>query len=92
MVSRQNDREMRGHRLDDAASNAIIEALAAANGRVKGQVPGGEKVLRDLLAGLASGKPDYDQMSTSLSEQTRIQLPQLQKDGDAAWTDPNSCV
>ena len=41
--------------------------------------PDSEAALRQMLAGLASGKPDYERMAPRLAEVTRAQLPGLQK-------------
>jgi hypothetical protein len=41
-------------------------------------LPGTEAAVRSLVAGLASGTPDYDAMSPQLAELTRQQLGQLQ--------------
>lgn len=41
-------------------------------------LPGTEAAVRSVVAGLVSGKPDYDTMSPGLAEVTRGQLPQLQ--------------
>lgn len=40
-------------------------------------LPGTEAALRSLVAGLASGTPDYAQMSPEFADVTRQQLPQL---------------
>ncbi|MBV9931564.1 MAG: S41 family peptidase [Alphaproteobacteria bacterium] len=42
-------------------------------------LPGTEAALRAIVAGLASGKPDYQAMSPELAERTREQLPDLQR-------------
>jgi hypothetical protein len=42
-------------------------------------LPGTEAAVRSLVAGLASGKPDYQTMSPALADVTRQQLPQLQR-------------
>lgn len=42
-------------------------------------LPGTEAAIRSLVAGLASGKPDYDAMSPAFADVTRQQLPQLQR-------------
>lgn len=42
-------------------------------------LPGTEAAVRSLVAGLVSGKPDYDAMSPRLADVTRQQLPQLQR-------------
>ncbi|MFL6857935.1 MAG: S41 family peptidase [Allosphingosinicella sp.] len=41
-------------------------------------LPGTEAAVRSVVAGLVSGKPDYDAMSPQLADVTRQQLPQLQ--------------
>jgi D-alanyl-D-alanine carboxypeptidase len=41
--------------------------------------PDSERALREMIAGLVSGEPDYDSMSPQLAEVTRTQLPGLQQ-------------
>jgi hypothetical protein len=64
-------------RIDAAAAQDINNKTAE---RVKSQSanPGSEAALHRLIAGLTSGKPNYDEMSPALAEATRRQLPNLQ--------------
>ncbi|MGB6429831.1 MAG: TIGR03435 family protein [Candidatus Acidiferrales bacterium] len=64
-------------RVDDATASQMIEAHFAKL-REKTATPGGEQAVRRLMAELASGKPDYDQMSPWLAQATQQQLPVLQ--------------
>jgi len=77
----QGNRDMHAERLDDAAGKATADELAATNKRVRDQAPapGGDQVVRRLMAELAAGKPDYSQMSPMLGDVTRLQLEGLQK-------------
>jgi hypothetical protein len=42
-------------------------------------LPGSEAALRNLIAGVASGNPDYAALSPALADLTRTQLPALRK-------------
>lgn len=81
MILHQNGQDTPGKRLDDVAASEIKKELDAINARVKAQTPvsGSEVALRELLQGVAAGKPDYTRMSPELAKATREQLPQLQK-------------
>jgi CubicO group peptidase (beta-lactamase class C family) len=81
VVLRQDGREETAERLDDATAKPIADALTQTNRRVREQIalPGGETAVRRLMTELASGKPDYDQMSPRFADQTRRQVEQLQK-------------
>lgn len=81
LILHQNGQATSGKRLDDVAASEIKKELDAINARVKAQTPmaGSEVALRELLEGIATGKPDYSRMSTELAKVTREQLPQLQK-------------
>jgi len=63
-------------RIDDATAAQITAALET---RVQNQIatPGSEATLRKLIADLASGMPDYEQMGPSMAKATREQLPKL---------------
>ena len=54
-------------RIDAAVAEQMSTDLAA---RLASQTPtpGGEAAIRRLSAGLASGKPNYDEMSSELAE------------------------
>jgi CubicO group peptidase (beta-lactamase class C family) len=79
---RQNDRILRGARLDDEQAKAIAEEFARINKRVRDQapVPGGDRVVRKLFDQIAAGTPDYSGMGAEFANVTRQQLPGLQKD------------
>jgi len=64
-------------RIDDATAEQIRIALET---RVQNQTatPGTEAALRSLIAGLASGTPNYDEMTSEMAKVTRDQLPGLQ--------------
>jgi Glyoxalase superfamily protein/Domain of unknown function (DUF3471) len=64
-------------RIDGATAQEIAGKTAE---KVKSQSasPGTEAALRRLIDGIISGKPNYDEMSSSLAEATRHQLPNLQ--------------
>ena len=76
----QNGRDMNAKRLDDAETKKLMDAAAAFTKRFKDQTaaPGSEAALRRLIGEVASGKPNYDLMSTGLATATRQQLPQMQ--------------
>ncbi len=63
-------------RIDAVAAQEIAGKVAE---RMKSQSanPGTEAALRRLIDGLTSGKPDYQEMTASLAEATRSQLPDL---------------
>lgn len=71
---------MNAKRLDDAETKKLMDAAAAFTKRFKDQTaaPGSEAALRRLIGEVASGKPNYDLMSTGLATATRQQLPQMQ--------------
>lgn len=64
-------------RIDGAAAQGIADKTAE---KVKRQSasPGTEAALRRLIDGIISGKPNYDEMDSSLADATRQQLPNLQ--------------
>lgn len=76
LVLHQNGRDISAPRLDKAAAKELADSLKA---RVQAQTarPGSEQALRHLIQGLASGKPDYEQMSPELAAATRQQLTTL---------------
>jgi glyoxalase superfamily protein/uncharacterized protein DUF3471 len=77
LVLHQNGKDYPMRRIDAATAQSIESRTAE---RVKDQVanPQSEPALRRLIAGIASGKPDYAEMSTTLADATRQQLPNLQ--------------
>ena len=64
-------------RIDTATAQSIESKTAE---RVKDQTanPGSEAALRRLIAGITSGTPNYAEMSGTLADATRQQLPNLQ--------------
>ncbi|HKE93619.1 MAG TPA: M56 family metallopeptidase [Povalibacter sp.] len=62
----------------DAATAAQVQANLDAKVQSQSPTPGSEAALQHLIAGLQSGKPDYDSMSPQLADVTRQQLPKLQ--------------
>jgi hypothetical protein len=58
----------------------VLLSLLLAHGVSESAQPGGEAAVRRLLAEVAAGKPDYDQLAPALAEMLRQQLPKLQQD------------
>jgi hypothetical protein len=73
--------EREGKRMDEARSQELLASVETLERRVKDQtpVPGSETAVRELLTGLASGKPNYQRMSPQFAELTRQQLTGLQQ-------------
>jgi CubicO group peptidase (beta-lactamase class C family) len=64
----------------EAVEAMIIQALTSEAGLTplrSAPQPGSEAALRAMIAGLASGSPDYAAMTPQLAEVTRAQLPGL---------------
>jgi CubicO group peptidase (beta-lactamase class C family) len=78
---RQGGIDQSGDRLDDAAARAVADALTAINNRVQSQAPNpeSEAAVRELMNGLASGRPNYEKMSPDFAEATRQGLGELTK-------------
>jgi bla regulator protein BlaR1 len=76
LVLHQNGTDHRAPRIDAATAQKVADALAA---RIQAQtpMPGSEAAVRHLVAGVASGNPNYDEMSPELATAVREQLPQL---------------
>jgi CubicO group peptidase (beta-lactamase class C family) len=76
----QFGREQSASRLDEAQTRQLMEAVERIAKRFEEQkpVPGSEAALRKLLSGIASGTPDYDQMSKPFADLTRQQLSGMQ--------------
>jgi CubicO group peptidase (beta-lactamase class C family) len=76
----QNNRELIAKRADDAEARAALDWSIATETRFRAQTPaaGSETSLRHLIAGLASGKPNYEEMTPKFAEINREQLPMLQ--------------
>jgi hypothetical protein len=70
------------HGVSESAQPGVSETRPGAASpavRTRPQ-PGGEAAVRRLLAEVATGKPDYDQLVPALAEMLRQQLPKLQQD------------
>ncbi len=76
LISRQGGRDLLLARIDAAAAQQIA---ARVDEKVKSQSasPETEAALRRLLDGIASGTPQYDEMTPALAAATRNQLPKL---------------
>jgi bla regulator protein BlaR1 len=77
LVLHQNGANMPAPRIDAAAAQQIAANLAA---RIQSQtpLPGSEAAVRRMIAGVATGNPNYEEMSPALAEAVRKQLPKLQ--------------
>jgi bla regulator protein blaR1 len=77
LVLHQNGANIPAPRINAAAAQQIAANLAA---RIQSQtpLPGSEAAARRLIAGVASGNPNYEEMSPALAEAVRKQLPKLQ--------------
>jgi CubicO group peptidase (beta-lactamase class C family) len=73
--------ERDGHRAEESRSRDLLASDERTSQRIKDQKPhpASEPALRQLLAGLASGKPDYTRLVPSFANVIREQLPDLQK-------------
>jgi CubicO group peptidase (beta-lactamase class C family) len=77
---RHNGWERTGTRADEARSRQVIALVDATAKRFREQKPqaGSESAVRELLTGLAAGKPNYERMTQPLADLTRQQLTGLQ--------------
>jgi len=77
LVLHQNGNNYPMQRIDAAAAQSIEGKTAE---RVRDQTANteSEPALRRLIAGITTGKPNYAEMSTTLADATRQQLPNLQ--------------
>ena len=77
---RMYDRKRSGRRADESRSRKVLASIERTAARVKEQKadPRAEAAIRKLIAGIASGNPDYDSMSTQLADLTRQQIKGLQ--------------
>jgi hypothetical protein len=80
MILHQGGRDMTAKRLSDAETKQALDVAAATAKRIKDQTPapGSEAALRRLIEESRIGKPDYSQMSESLAQAMRQQLPRGQ--------------
>lgn len=76
----QFGREQSASRLDEARTHQLMEKVERIAKRFKDQkpLPGSEAALRKLISGIASGTPDYEQMSKPFADLTREQLSGMQ--------------
>jgi hypothetical protein len=77
LVFHQNGVDHTATRVDEAVADQVDASLKA---RIQAQtpMPGSEAAVRSLLAGEASGQPDYGRMSPELAGAVRKQLPNIQ--------------
>jgi bla regulator protein blaR1 len=77
LVLHQNGVDHTATRVDEAVADQVDASLKA---RIQAQtpMPGSEAAVRSLLAGEASGKPDYERMSPELAAAVRKQLSNIQ--------------
>jgi len=61
----------------DEATLAQIKADVAARIASNAPAPGSEAAVRKMVAGIASGQPNYDEMEPGLAQATRAQMPHL---------------
>ena len=73
--------ERDGRRAEASRSRQLLASDEMTSQRIKDQKPHplSEPAIRQLLAGLVSGKPDYSRMAPEFANVTREQLPGLQK-------------
>jgi bla regulator protein blaR1 len=77
LILQQNGQTITLPRVDAAVAQQIAVNTAA---KVQGQTPtpGSEAALRRMIASIAAGRPNYEEMSPELAQATKQQLPQLQ--------------
>jgi beta-lactamase regulating signal transducer with metallopeptidase domain len=77
LLLHQNGANIPAPRINAVAAQQIAANLAA---RIQSQtpLPGSEAAARRLVVGVATGNPNYDEMSPALGEAVRKQLPKLQ--------------
>jgi CubicO group peptidase (beta-lactamase class C family) len=73
--------ERTGKRVEEARARTVLAAVTRDAERIKEQKadPRSASALRKLIAGLASGNPDYDAMSPQIADLTRQQLNGLRE-------------
>jgi beta-lactamase regulating signal transducer with metallopeptidase domain len=76
LVLHQNGADVAAPRIDAATARDINTATAA---KVQSQTatPGSEAALRHLMEGVATGKPNYAEMSPALANAVRKQFPEM---------------
>lgn len=77
---RMYDWKRTGKRVEEMRARQVIASIEHRERRVKEQRvdPRSDPAIRKLIAGVASGNPDYDSMSAPLADLTRQQLKGLQ--------------
>jgi hypothetical protein len=72
--------ERTGSPVDEARARAVMAYAEKTARRIKEQqaAPGSDAAIRELFAGLASGKPDYEILNPQMAEFTRQNLPGIQ--------------
>jgi Glyoxalase superfamily protein len=78
LILRQNGSDHSMQRIDSAMAQQLQRAIEDRMSS-RSANPGTEAALRRLVEGLASGQPNYVEMSSGLAEATRKQLPRLQR-------------
>ena len=70
-----------GPRVDEARARQLVATVERIAQRFKDQTPRpeSESAIRQLLGGLASGKPEYDRMMPKFAELARQELPRWQQ-------------
>jgi CubicO group peptidase (beta-lactamase class C family) len=78
---RLNGWERNGRRAEESRSRRILASDEQTARRIKDQKPDprADTAIRQLLAGLVSGNPDYEHMVPRLAQITHQQLPGLQR-------------
>jgi CubicO group peptidase (beta-lactamase class C family) len=81
MKLRFGEWERDGHRAEESRSRQLLASDEQTAQRIKEQKPHprSEQAIRQLLAGLVSGKPDYARLAPPFAEFVRQALPELQK-------------
>jgi CubicO group peptidase (beta-lactamase class C family) len=76
---RLNDWELTGSRVDDARSRQVLAKVEDSARRFQQQKPLAETegVLRELIAGIAAGKPNYERMTPPFADFARRALPEM---------------
>ncbi len=76
LVLHQHGANMAAPRIDAATAQEISAATAA---KIQSQTatPGSDAALRRLIEGISTGKPNFTEMSPTLADATRRQLPHL---------------
>jgi uncharacterized protein (TIGR03435 family) len=79
LVLHQGGQNISMPRVDEATAKQMTDAMNAKM-QQKTATPGSEEALREDLAELTAGKPDYSRMSPELAEVTKEELSALQRE------------